>query len=520
MVCQNLTLTNYTYMNYLRLKNYRCFKDTGKIPIKPLTFLVGANSSGKSSFLKFFPLLKQSLPQKRRGLFLWNGDFVDFKDFQNTLRKVKVDNQNEEHCQTMEISFDLENVSIVRRMRTNKDTIDKIELTLTLSQEQEEHYDKLDKLIIKFPEQCISCLFIPKDDNVTIQIGSLTSESIKEKIKFNMTNGLLPRFTFAKGNRIGDESYACIEKMMVIAEKYQIRAQTSNRFLYYPLYATIAPNKERTKILIRKNWKVEISEEDLNTIFDLLYFYNLNNIIDTININMFRLAGNITYIGPLRETTERYYRFQNLAVDEIDPDGSNLAMYLYNLSTEDRDKLNEWISSIFEFKINVKSDGGHVELDIIEKGNLEQNLIDVGFGYTQILPILVGIWKILNKDTLLVNREKEQWEMVEHIIAIEQPELHLHPRMQAKLGILLVKVIKEAEKYQEKFRFIIETHSETLLNKIGELIALEKIRQEDVSVVLFNAEQEGMEKEVELAGYSENGFLTNWPINFFAEDVD
>lgn len=95
-------------------------------------------------------------------MFLWNGDFVDFKDFQNTLRKVKVDNLNEEHCQTMEISFDLENVSIVRRMRTNKDTIDKIELTLTLSQEQEEHYDKLDKLIIKFPEQCISCILFPK----------------------------------------------------------------------------------------------------------------------------------------------------------------------------------------------------------------------------------------------------------------------------------------------------------------------------------------------------------------------
>lgn len=253
-------------MNYLRLKNYRCFKDTEKIPIKPLTFLVGANSSGKSSFLKFFPLLKQSLQQKRRGMFLWNGDFVDFKDFQNTLRKVKVDNLNEEHCQTMEISFDLENVSIVRRMRTNKDTIDKIELTLTLSQEQEEHYDKLDKLIIKFPEQCISCIFIPKDDKVTIQIGNLTSGSIKEEISFNMTNGLLPRFTFAKGNRMGDESYACIEKLFAIAEKYPIQAQTSNRFLYYPLYATIAPNKKRIKMLIHKNWKIEINEEDLNTI--------------------------------------------------------------------------------------------------------------------------------------------------------------------------------------------------------------------------------------------------------------
>ena len=151
---------------------------------------------------------------------------------------------------------------------------------------------------------------------------------------------------------------------------------------------------------------------------------------------------------------------------------------------------------------------------------MEQNLIDVGFGYTQILPILVGIWKSLNKDSLYVNWRKEQWEIDEHIIAIEQPELHLHPRMQAKLGILLVKVIKEAKKCQESFRFIIETHSETLLNKIGELIALEKIHQEDVTVVLFNAEQEGMEKEVELAEYSEDGFLTNWPINFFAEDVD
>lgn len=503
-------------MNSLRLKNYRCFEDTGKIPIKPLTLLVGANSSGKSSFLKFFPLLKQSISQNRRGVFLWNGHFVDFKDFQNTLRKVEVD---EKLCQKMEISFNLENVSIVRRMRMNKDTIETIQLTLTLSQEQE-HYDKLDKLIIGFPEQCISCLFSNKDDKVTVQIGNLTSESIKEEIRFNMTNGLLPRFTFAKGNRMGEESYACIEKLTDIAEKYKVQSNTSKRLLYYPIYTNISPDKDKLKMQIHENWNVEISEEDLNVIFDLLYFYNLNNIIDTININMFRLAENITYIGPLRETTERYYRFQNLAVNEIEPDGSNLAMYLYNLSTEERNSLNEWISSIFEFRINVKSDGGHVELDLEENGKLEQNLIDVGFGYTQILPILVGIWKSLNKDSLHVNREKEQWKIDEHIIAIEQPELHLHPRMQAKFGILLARAIEEAKNYQEKFQFVIETHSETLFNKIGELVALEKIRQEDVSVVLFNAKQEGMEKDVELARYSEDGFLTNWPINFFAEDVD
>ena len=73
-------------MDTLRLKNYRCFEDTGVIDIKPVTFLVGANSSGKSSFLKFFPLLKQSMNVKRNGVFLWLSNDVDFKDFNNTVK--------------------------------------------------------------------------------------------------------------------------------------------------------------------------------------------------------------------------------------------------------------------------------------------------------------------------------------------------------------------------------------------------------------------------------------------------
>ena len=73
-------------MNTLRLKNYRCFEDTGDISLKPLTLLVGANSSGKSSFLKFFPLLKQSIGIRKNGVFLWYSDDVDFKDFKNSVR--------------------------------------------------------------------------------------------------------------------------------------------------------------------------------------------------------------------------------------------------------------------------------------------------------------------------------------------------------------------------------------------------------------------------------------------------
>ncbi|MBF0428109.1 MAG: AAA family ATPase, partial [Magnetococcales bacterium] len=51
-------------MEMIQLKNLKNLTDTGEISLKPLTVLVGKNGSGKSSFLRFFPLLKQSAERK------------------------------------------------------------------------------------------------------------------------------------------------------------------------------------------------------------------------------------------------------------------------------------------------------------------------------------------------------------------------------------------------------------------------------------------------------------------------
>ena len=48
-------------MQSVGIKNLRILEDTGFIDIKPITLLLGANSSGKSTFLRFFPLIKQSV---------------------------------------------------------------------------------------------------------------------------------------------------------------------------------------------------------------------------------------------------------------------------------------------------------------------------------------------------------------------------------------------------------------------------------------------------------------------------
>ncbi len=100
---QEGTLTKF------RLKNFRSFADTGDIEIKPINFLVGANSSGKSSILKFFPLLKQSIGGRPfNGVLNWYGDEVDFKDFSNTVRtNEKQITINMESNDNLKISFEI-----------------------------------------------------------------------------------------------------------------------------------------------------------------------------------------------------------------------------------------------------------------------------------------------------------------------------------------------------------------------------------------------------------------------------
>ncbi len=490
-------------MDTLRLQNYRCLEDTGDVEIKPLTFLVGSNSSGKSSFLKFFPLLRQSMMIRKRGAFLWTGHDVDLKDFSNMLRHG---------TDKMDINFSLHDVSISKRMRTlSKDSFSRVKVQLTLQKDQE-HFDSITNLKITLPNHTIE---FDVTNKIIMKVGSVCSSDLKDEIELTETSSLFSRLYFSQKGSHGEESFNCVALARKIAEKY---IRDTSKFSYFLVFSKIGISKEDLKYRLEGAWKKNVEDEDLDKFFDLNYYYNANNILDSINIYMLSLAKNISYIGPLREATERYYRFQNYAVDEIEPDGSNLAMYLYNLDANDLANLNTWLSDIFQFKIKVHSIGGHVELKVEEKGKVEENLVDIGFGYTQILPILVTIWKKISKD-IFINQDPNLFNAV-HLIAIEQPELHLHPRFQSFFAEVLVNAISKSQKENNDVRFIIETHSEMILNKIGELIAEKHLDRKLVNVVLFNAQNENMNNYVEFSSYSEDGFLTHWPIGFFAENVD
>ena len=270
---------------------------------------------------------------------------------------------------------------------------------------------------------------------------------------------------------------------------------------------------QKTSSNYLKSFKIKGEEHILNEMYILMH---LNDMIENINYYLFDMSNCITYVRPLRVTTERYYRYQNYAVDEIDSDGKNLAMYLANLSDHQMIKFTEWTSKLFGFSIVVLKHEGHVELQLIEGDNSPRNLVDTGFGYTQLLPILTMIWNAIKNQPRRSIFYRGDGDIPKFIV-IEQPELHLHPRMQAKFGAMLAKVI--ASEAGKNMRFIIETHSEAILNSVGIEIEQNNLDKDKANIVLFNAAEEGYENYIEEAQYNERGFVEHWPTGFLSEDV-
>ena len=79
-------------MDGIRIRNVRSIVDSGDIDLSKINILIGRNSSGKSSFLRLFPMLKESARNELRGPILWFDENYDFGGFANTLSRHASDN--------------------------------------------------------------------------------------------------------------------------------------------------------------------------------------------------------------------------------------------------------------------------------------------------------------------------------------------------------------------------------------------------------------------------------------------
>jgi hypothetical protein len=125
------------------------------------------------------------------------------------------------------------------------------------------------------------------------------------------------------------------------------------------------------------------------------------------------------------------------------------------------------------------------------------NLASVGFGVSQILPILVEAF----------HAERGS------LILLEQPEIHLQPSAQSRIADILLDVAIAGDK-----RFLVETHSEHFIRRLQVLVAEKRVRAERIKIYFFQPSQDGSDI-IELHIGDDGRLDREWPIGFFDEGI-
>ncbi|MGE0977846.1 AAA family ATPase [Bacillus cereus] len=540
-------------MDKIRIKNLRSLQDTGEIEIKPLTLLVGKNSSGKSTFLRFFPLLKQTLETRTNEPILWySSRYVDFGSFQESLNFNK-------KGETIGFQFDFKipqaymkfgmpnkNPWRVGRYGQRFNKLAKKEFSFKVDIECAEKFIK--SVYIEFEDHTIDIEFKSKERISKLKINNM--EYINEPcipIYLRDSSSILPSILFIEEEgsqntrRIKDvhsteEIFS--DNIFQIFKKFAF-GNTSNDTIRDAIDRIALGSSEdifnslnklelKAKKLSEGIKKIRMEDKIFEEIKCNLIGIYLNDIISTCNKYFELDFSSINYIAPLRASAERYYRIQGLSVDEIDPQGTNIPMMIHNMTNKEKQSFISWTKENFNFEIITTLEGGHTSLKLKYNNDSEViNLADTGFGYSQLLPIMIVMWQAINKN--LNNQMKKEprtfrsilakFEQSMHTIVIEQPELHLHPALQAKLIDTFVQIIMKSQEMNINIKIIIETHSETMLNRIGYLIAKKKFNVHNslVNVVVFD-KKDTYESDISISGYNERGQLLSWPIGFFSPE--
>lgn len=501
-----------TKMESIRIQNLKSIKDSGEITIKPITTLVGKNSSGKSSIIRCLPLFKQSAESKTLGTVLWSGKYVDYGSFDEALRK------STESEETKDITFSFQFRAHTESHRTKSQTREEPLTRITISITGDE-YNRNSHTDITYELHGNKISFRTNPDlkiiSATIN-GSDFTKQVNEIYKaFKLYTVIPVLFQTTRGNSTNDTHVQALKKEI----KAIVYHLTSDERILRIAKSLKFDNDEGIKRQLTSknlmgeraakktaNWTAD--DQRFKSIKDQIIFLNLSRITDSVADSFSAYITSTRYITPLRAAADRYYRIQNISIEELDPNGSNLAMFLKAKRPGEIEEINNWLKEEIGFTIEVVGTHGHASILIIDSdGKSKTNIADNGFGISQILPVLIQIWQQSKSKSLHYG-----FLEVPAMIVIEQPELHLHPKMQSRVGEMFCKAIRLARTKQIDLRIIIETHSKEIIDSIGKSIENGIISNEDAGVYLVDKDSEN---NVVRANFDQGGFLEKWPYGFF-----
>ena len=437
----------------LRIKNFKCWEDTGPIRMAPITLFFGANSSGKSSIGQFLMMLKQTVESPDRKAVFYPGGkssavqlggYQEMVYLRDPLKKIE-----------FEYKWDIPDKELVIKDSINNKSFSGSNLAFnaSISLDEDQHSVVLNDLRYR--------LFDLNNDEV---------------------------FSIGMERRNGGKSEYKIESTGYHLKRKQGRWQPGPpvRFYGFP---------------------------------DEVVAYHQNaDFVQELNLIHEKFFRSVFYLGPLRTKAERLYSWTGIEPESVGYSGENtIAAILASLKRKINpaykrrakgfqqiiaEKLKD-MRLIDEFKIkSISEKRQEYEVKVKTSGADFVDLPDVGFGVSQVLPVLVQIFYAPHNS----------------IIIMEQPEIHLHPAAQATLADVMIDAIDCREQGKDRnIQLIIETHSEHFLRRLQRRIAENRISEDKVSACFADITK--IPARLEPLQIDMFGNILNWPQNFFGDEI-
>lgn len=498
----------------ITLQNIRLFNDDEwTIPTPRLTVFCGTNSAGKSTILKTLLLLRQSQGIQesqgtRHGYLRFTGtqadvgDYTSYVSHNDTSKDITIGITVESEAEASWISYLSEANSDLKTTQRDQDNSTKYQITAKLSFRGVAARPQKDRQNERCRLSAIlnSASYIINQKDTPLLHWHIKNSSISNTPTSEKFDIYIPQPYFEK---LGGQDM--MEVGATDQDGHVIFSCRLNGLLPESFVARLKTKDSQKK---REAWSQ----------------WPLPPHIDTALSAVKEALTKMHYMGPLRSPGKRFYLTHLDDRPNLDQTGETLPSILrdrmgdqvWNCSPFNNlkptqmklgDALKPWLHYFRTGTYNQESLGNEeveltitsdvlVEVKIKSSTNNEFHaLTDSGFGYSQVLPIIIrGLLAERNSTTL-----------------IEQPELHLNPALQVRLGHFLVAMIRCGK------QIIIETHSEHIVNTIRVLCAEDESQtlHNDCSII-YLATSDGKPDIHELS-IRPNGMVAKWPKDFFGE---
>jgi predicted ATPase len=439
------------HLQRLTLTNFKCFP-TQELRLSKITILLGANSTGKSSILQgiLAPLQSDQFPTTLSA----NGPLVDLGDFASIAFG---------HRRDAEVSIDL---------RIDGDELGSVSLRGTFRRSPK----------TGMPEVAAAEL---SDDSFHASItrndrfkGEWSYDAEKDRFRRNVL-----------GNEQMQRFYLNLAGMLAAGSRKQPTGAESTGD------EGRAPGLEDAP---RSGTLTFTRPYEFFRRLDQPRYILLSIHLTTLSTMVQRLRTQFNYVGSFRQEPHRSYPRVSRGDLKVQRDGQNYIEQIAEWQEQEPRRLTQLKSALRSLKLvssvrTHKMRSGLFQVSVQPQAStMSISLADVGFGVSQILPILVADLQLPRGGTL----------------AVSQPEIHLHPSAQADFADYLVRRIRSAQR-----RFIVETHSEYLINRLRLLVANGSLSAEDLSIVYLS--NDGVRSQSHEVRFTTDGKVEGAPKEFF-----